>query len=156
MKKIAAKVYEDLTPQQRIVACIEAEARSDETERQRLISSCPKFTYVSTDVRFSETMEELLALAMAVEADLRGFALAFFVGIRSDPKTAIQQLQQFADLRAAWNSVISEMGIDPEAMKKAGPPESQVFELIEDIIPKPNKKQSKILEAEMLKIINPR
>ena len=153
MRKIAATVYDDLTPRQRIVASIEAEARHDEGEKRRLITSCPKVTYSSTDARFSETMEKLFSLAMAVEADLRGFALAFLIGVRVDPKNAIQLLQPYADLRAAWNSVISEMGIDPKSMKLAGPPQSPVFDLIADIIPKPNKKQSKVLEADMLDLI---
>ena len=39
MNKIASSVYENLTPRQRVIACIEAEARGDGDERQRLISS---------------------------------------------------------------------------------------------------------------------
>lgn len=156
MRKIAPSVYENLTPRQRIVAAVEAEARNDEDEIQRLITSCPKVKYVSTDARFSGPMEKIFGLAVAVETDLRGFALAFFVGIRVDPKNAIQSLQPFSDLRTAWNSVISEMGIDPAAMKKAGPPASPILELIEDIIPKPNKAKSKKLADEMLEIISPR
>lgn len=156
MRKIAPTVYEDLTPRQRIVACVEAEARGDEMEKQRLISSCPKVKYLSNDARFSDKIEKLFSLAMAVEADLRGFALAFLIGIRVDPKNAIQLLQPFADLRAAWNSVISQMGIDPGSMKKAGPPASPILELIEDIIPKPNGAKSKKLADEMLEIISPR
>ena len=36
MNNIGSSVYENLTPRQRIVACIEAEARGDEEEKRRL------------------------------------------------------------------------------------------------------------------------
>ncbi|MGR3290540.1 MAG: hypothetical protein ACU0C9_05020, partial [Paracoccaceae bacterium] len=134
---------------------IEAEARSDEDEKRRLIQTCPKVTYVSTDACFSGPMEKVFGLAMAVECDLRGFALAFFVAIRLDPKNAIQILQPYADLRAAWEATLSEMGINPEAMKIAGPPTSSYFELIDDLIPDPDRKKSEELATEMKELFGP-
>ena len=86
MNKIASQVYNNLKPRQRIIASIEAAARGDETERRLLITSCPKKTYVQTDLEFSESMEKLMVLAMAVEADLRGSALGYFVALRIEPK----------------------------------------------------------------------
>ena len=149
MNKIAASVYENLTPRQRIVACVEAEARCDKEEKRRLIKSCPKKTYVQTDLEFSESMEKLMVLAMAIEADLRGYALSFFVGLRVDPKNACKFLQDYSDTRAAWKITVSDMGIDPEIMKRAGPPPSPILEMIDGLVPAPDRKKAEKLAADM-------
>lgn len=156
MRKIALTVYQDLSPRQRIVACIEAEARGDEDEKRRLISSCPKVTYSSTDARFSDAMEKLFALAMAVEADLKECVIGFLIAARIDPKNSRRFLQDFADIKDSWKSTLFGMGISEESMVLAGPPSSTYFELFEDIIPKPNRANSAKLANEMLKIINPK
>ena len=154
MNKIASQVYKDLTARQRIIASIEAAARGDETERRRLITSCPKKTYVQTDLEFSESMEKLMVLGMAVECDLRECGLGFFVGLRVDPKNAFKFLQNYSDIKAAWKIAVSEMGIDPEAMKKAGPPASPILEMIDGLVPAPDRKKAEKLAADMRKIIN--
>ncbi|WP_160116574.1 hypothetical protein [Ruegeria sp. AU67] len=143
-------VYESLTPDQRVVACVEALSRGDDNERLRLIRSCPKLTYVQTDVRFSEAMEGLMCLAMAVEADLKEHVLRFLFFAGVDPEISGSFLQDFANVRAAWRMALTSMGIDEEAMASAGPPTSPVFELIEVLLPKPDFKTSEILSAEML------
>ena len=155
MNKIASQVYKNLNPRQRIIASIEAAARGDETERRRLITSCPKKTYLQNDIEYSDTMEKLMGLAMAVEADQRECALGFFVALRLDPKNALTFLQRFADIQAAWRSTVAGMGIDPETMKKAGPPPSPIFELIEDLIPSPDCGKVKNLAVEMRELISP-
>ena len=88
MRKIASTVYEDLTPRQRVIASVEAEARGDQDERQRLMSSCPRLNYCRTDAAYSDAMERLMRMALAVEADLRGAALSFLIAVRADPKNA--------------------------------------------------------------------
>ncbi len=153
MTNIAASVYENLTPRQRIVACVEAEARCDKEEKRRLIKSCPKKTYVQTDLEFSESMEKLMVLAMAVEADLRGSALGYFVALRIEPKIAPNFLQEISDIRAAWETTVSEMGINPDSMHKAGPPPSPILEMIDGLVPAPDRKKSKELAAGMRAII---
>ena len=153
MTKIASSVYENLTPRQRIVACVEAEARCDKEEKRRLIKSCPKKTYVQTDLEFSESMEKLMVLGMAVECDLRECGLGFFVGLRVDPKNAFKFLQNYSDIKAAWKIAVSEMGIDPEIMKKAGPPPSPILEMIDGLVPVPDRKKADELAADMRAII---
>jgi len=150
MKKIAPLVYENLTTKQRIAACIEALARGDEDENRRLIRSCPKLTYVKIDARFSETMDRLLGLAMAVEADLKECVLRFLIVFRTDPESSSSHLQDFANIREAWKMTTADMGINEEAMASAGPSPSPVFELVEDLLPEPDAKKSEILSAEML------
>lgn len=150
MKRISHLVYESLTPKQRVVACVEALSRGDEIERIRLIRSCPKLTYVQTDARFSEVMEKLMGLAMAVEADLRECVLKFLVIVKLEPETAGRFLQDFANIREAWKMTVRAMEIDEKSMASAGPPSSLVFEMVEELLPKPNITSSKMFSTEML------
>jgi hypothetical protein len=150
MNKIAPSVYESLTIRQRVIASIEAEARGDGDERQRLISSCPKLIYHQTDARFSEMMEKLMGLAMAVEADLRECVLKFLVIGKLMPETSGRFLQDFANIREAWKVTVRTMGIDEKSMALAGPPSSLVFEMVEALLPEPNTNRSEMLSAEML------
>ena len=154
MNKIASQVYINLKPRERIIASIEAAARGDETERRRLIKSCPKKTYVQTDLEFSESMENLMVLAMAIECDLRGSALGYFVALRIEPKIAANFLQEISDIRAAWKITISAMGIDPKSMQKAGPPAGPILEMIDGLVPAPDRKKAEKLAANMSKIIS--
>ena len=153
MNKIASHIYKNLKPKQRIIASIEAAARGDETERRRLITSCPKKNYLQNDIEYSETMETLMGLAMAVEADLRGSALGYFVALRIESKNAANFLQDISDIRAAWETTISAMGIDPKSMKKAGPPASPILEMIDGLVPAPDRKKAEKMAADMRKII---
>lgn len=150
MKKIAPSVYKNLTPKQRVVACIEAQARGDEYERLLLIRSCPELTYAQTDVRFSETMNGLMCLAMAIESDLKECVLRFLVTLRTDPETSGRFLQDFSNNREAWKMTVAGMGIDQESMASAGPPSSPVFELVEVLLPNPDRKEAEKLSAEMM------
>ena len=139
MNKITTSVYENLTPKQRVVASIEAESRGDAAERKRLIQTCPKVTYCQNDAKFSETMDRLLTAAAGIECELRGHALSFLFAMLNDPKNAHTFLQASADIREAWRMTITNMGIDPEAMRKAGPPANPILEIIADMAPKPKK-----------------
>lgn len=150
MKKISRSVYENLTPKQRVVACIEALSRDDESERQRLVQSCPKLTFMQVDPRFSDTMDQLMNLAMAVELNLSECVLRFLIGIRADPEIAQEFLQDFADIREAWRMTVNAMGINEAAMAAAGPPSSPTFEPIEGLLPGPNAGRAKSTSAEML------
>ena len=150
MNKIASSVYESLAIRQRVIACIEAEARGDGDERERLISSCPKLTYHQTDARFSGKMETLMCLAVAVESDLRDCVLKFLVIKKSEPETSARFLQDFANIREAWKMTVRTLGIDEKSMALAGPPSSLVFEMVEAILPEPNTNWSEMFSAEML------
>jgi hypothetical protein len=153
MKDISLSVYRNLTPAQRLVASIEALARGDEEEKQRLVKSCPRKSYIQNDAQFADIMENLMDLAIAVEADLRECVIYFLIAIRADPKNALEFLQRYSDLRAGWNSAISRMGIDPESMRKARPPPCPVFYLIEDLVPPPDSEAAEKMAAEMEVII---
>jgi len=84
-------------------------------------------------------MDRLLTAATGIECELRGHALSFLFAMLNDPKNAHTFLQASADIREAWRMTITNMGIDPEAMRKAGPPANPILEIIADMAPKPKK-----------------
>ncbi len=84
---------------------------------------------------------------MAIECDLRDCALGFFVALRMDPKNAANFFQDISDIRAAWETTISAMGIDAKSMKKAGPPASPILEMIDGLVPAPDRKKAEKLAA---------
>ena len=95
-----------------------------------------------------------MSLAMAIEADLRDYVLRFVVLKKLDPQGSGSALQNFSNMREAWQMTLTEMGIDRATMASAGPPPSPIFGLIEDLVPEPNLKQSKVLSVEMLAYVN--
>ena len=120
-----------------MIASIEALARDDEEERLRLVSTCPKKTYLQTDWEYSEKMIMLIGMSISVECDLRGQALRVFSAILTNRVPADQWLQNMADTRESWNVMLKQMGIDPETMKKAGLPSSPILESIYALLPEP-------------------
>jgi hypothetical protein len=153
MKEIVDTVYQNLAPDSRLVAVIEAIARGDERERERLTSSCPRVTCHQRDPRFTEKMDRLMGLALAIEADLKECALRFFVTLRLDPENSTEHLQAFANILDAWQRTLRKIGIDAQAMASAGPPTSPVFELLQDLIPEPELEQSEALCSEILRCL---
>lgn len=79
MKDIAQQVYDKLTPRQRIIATIEAEARDDAEEVRRLVKSCPKKTYTMNDANYAEEMQMLLADSMSLECDMSHMAINYLL-----------------------------------------------------------------------------
>ncbi len=131
MTSIKPFVYENLMPRQRIIASIEALARGDEEERQRLIKTCPKKIYRQNDAAFVERIEALETMALAVECDLRGCALDYFLALKgmavmegTETEGKLSErfrkaLQEMANIKAAWADILAQEGIDPDTMSKA-------------------------------------
>lgn len=145
MREIKPFVYESLTPKQRIIAAINAEARNDQEERQRLVRTCPKKSYLMNDAAFSDTLQELFVTSMAVELDLASAAINYlFLCWRNiDPPPSI--LNGMAVIQAAWDEEVSEMGIDPQAMAKAGCPRHLIIDLLMDHAAPPDPEEVKLL-----------
>jgi hypothetical protein len=128
--KIPGIVYETLTPQQRIVAVMDAIARDDTSEIYRLKSTCPFKSYRQRDAAFSDTIEALFGVGLAVETDLRGEALSWFTSGWDK-----EQLRKMAAIEAAWLALLAEMGItSPTA---AAPPRHPVVAVLLEIAPEP-------------------
>jgi hypothetical protein len=67
------KLYDRLTPEERFRLDVEAMARGDTEESERLTSTCPRHTYTMTDRGFSRRWDGALQLTMAALLDLRQF-----------------------------------------------------------------------------------
>lgn len=131
--KLKPIVYENLTIRERIIASVEALARGDMDERQRLISTCPKKTVTQTDPAYSDVMERLMFMALAVQCDLRTEAICFQFAIKLEEPFDIF-LQRMADIQAAWHQILEEYGIDPASMDKATRPPHPIVDLLMDLV----------------------
>ena len=128
--KIRGAVYEELTPRQRIVAVMDAIARDDTAEIYRLKSTCPFKSYRQRDAAFSDTIDALFGVGLAVETDLRGEALSWLACGRDK-----EQLRKMAAFEAAWLALLADMGITSQA--SAGPPRHPVVSALLEIAPEP-------------------
>lgn len=123
---IPDKIYSNLSPAERIRAAVLARARDDEDELQTLKDTCPKRTFLMTDPDYSEGMANLFTLTLALELDLARYALDFQSARihQSENRWDIQDgaLKATASVVAAMDELFAEMGLDPLAMAKIGPP----------------------------------
>ena len=127
---ISTATYEALTPEERVQAAISALSRNDEKEIARLSTTCPKRTFTMTDPRYSDRMDVLHRLGAIVEANLRGFALDFFIFSRPglnathDGRLACLEREEWAEsefgnLLVAWRRFLAECGLDVEEAERA-------------------------------------
>ncbi|MBL3676167.1 MAG: hypothetical protein JKP92_01475 [Alphaproteobacteria bacterium] len=112
MKTIKPMVYEALTPKQRVIATLEAEARDDQAEVRRLVDTCPKHTYRATDERYSYTMRTVTMLVIFLEMELRGIALAAAVASWQKHGTRAAFLRNMLTLHTAWAQAFAAKGLD--------------------------------------------
>ncbi len=148
-------LYDTLTPMQRVIATIEAEVRDDMTEVERLVRSCPKKNYTMNEAAYTDRLSTLMIMALAVECDIRGNLICFWIAVTVDQYDCAQLcLQSIADLQAAWHQTLNDLGIDPETMAKAGPPRHGAIEFLSDLMPEPNMDNVRIFSQEMQKFIN--
>jgi hypothetical protein len=130
LKALNASLYERLTPQQRIIAAIEAEARDDRAELQRLVQTCPKKSYLMSDCAFSEGVQKLMLSSMMVELDLTRLTATYVLIAWLDKGDPDKCLDDMATIQAAWEEEVSEQGIDMAAMAKAGCPRHPIVECL--------------------------
>lgn len=152
MKNISTHVYESLTNRQRIIATVEAEARHDAEEVQRLVKTCPKKSYLMTDADFSEGMQSLLIRSMAFECDIADMAIHYlFLSWlkKGDPESLLASMSV---VEAAWHEELEDMGIDLAAMAKIGRPRSEVVSFLLDQAPPPDPAKVKALRDKLAKI----
>lgn len=111
MKQIKSSAYENLTPQQRVIAAMEACARDDGDELRRLRDTCPKLIYKMTDAKYSDTMQSLSILAITVENDLRGLAIGFLLSCDEENCDRFAFLSSILSIRDAWHEILNGRGI---------------------------------------------
>src|SRR4051794_25796799 len=66
-------LYRAFTPRERITLMLEAMAREDHVERERLMRSCPKYTYTSSDHEYTDGLEEAFGIASLTACSLRHY-----------------------------------------------------------------------------------
>jgi len=136
---IKPAIYETLTPRQRVIATIEAEAREDEDEVRRLVATCPKNTYSQNDAAYTDMMMKLAGMSVAIECDTRGHVIGALLAIIMEHDDALQVfLQNIANIRAAWHGTLAGLGIEPDIMEKAAPLQHTGMEFVIDLVPEPD------------------
>src|SRR5690349_21783090 len=65
------RLYDQLKPAERLRLVLEAMARDDATESQRLHGTCPRGSFTGPDRKFSDRIEMAFAVASVVLVDLR-------------------------------------------------------------------------------------
>jgi hypothetical protein len=132
--KISDTAYEALSPRQRIIATIDAMARDDTAEIDRLKTTCPIKSYRREDAAFRDVFEGLRGAELAVEADLLSEAL-WLIARHDDPECREATLQTMAAIEAAWLALLSDMGITSPA--GAAPPRHLLVAVLLENAPEP-------------------
>ncbi len=149
MKALNANLYATLTPSQRVIATIEAEARDDQEEVQRLVRTCPKKTYSMNDAAYTDTLQSLISATVAVECDLLSAALTCVLAIKRDANLFNRCAQHMADIHAAWRETLADYGINPDSLAKAAPIRHPILDYLLENTPPPDpeavKEQKKLL-----------
>jgi hypothetical protein len=131
---IHGKVYEGLSNRQRIIAAMDAIAREDTAEVERLKSSSPIETYRQRGIAFSETIRALFETGLAVECDLSGAALSWWI-VRATPEQSRELLKEMAAIEGGWQALLGDMGI--ASLTAAAPPRHQMVVLMLKMAPEP-------------------
>ena len=132
-------IYQNLTAQQRVIAVIEAFARKDNAEVDRLIDSCPKKTYQLNDWAFSRGLQKLMHMTLHVECMLYRKAMVVMLALMAEQDELIDpMLQSISDTQAAWKETLETIGISPETVQKASGTEPLFLELMAELMPEPD------------------
>lgn len=134
---IPTEIYTRLSASERIRAAVSALARNDDSELQTLKETCPKKSFLMNDPAYSEGIQRLLSLALAVESDLERMTLDFFIAARLKGLEGLEAVDGIigaaASLESAWGEFLTELGIPRREMKEAGPPRHHAVEAILNI-----------------------
>jgi hypothetical protein len=122
MKTLPDKYYKNLTSRQRFVATWEAIGRDDEVEKNRLMDTAPSFSYSAADHVIRDSWDSVIAVSLAIEADIRGYALTAQMAHQAGlTKITIAALKKMKKLDAAWVGLLKEMGLSDVAIRAARP-----------------------------------
>ena len=128
---IPSEIYTRLSASERIRAAVSALARNDDAELETLKDTCPKKSFLMADPAYSEGIQRLLSLALAVESDLERMTLNFLMASRLEELEVVEEaIAGAASLEFAWREFLAELGIPRREMKEAGPPRHHAVEAI--------------------------
>ena len=143
---IKPAIYESLTPRQRLIATIEAMARKDHKEADRLQETCPKLTYKGMDITYSMTLQVLITSSLIVENTILGNLITLLAGAMADRDELVElSLQNIVNIQTAWHETLKAMGIDPASISKFGMPPHPMLKFYSDLenLPEPDAVRAK-------------
>jgi hypothetical protein len=122
-----ARLYDRLTPDERLCAFVDALARKDDQELDRLNETCPRKTYVCDDWAYRGRLRDLWILAMSHALDIQRLGQTILVlcamcmnaetkGDESAHEDLSEKLERLggrllAHLKA-WRQFCAELGLD--------------------------------------------
>ncbi|MDF1613842.1 hypothetical protein [Desulfurivibrio dismutans] len=136
--KIKDQTYENLTPDQRVVALMEASIRDDEAEMRRLVATTPRRTYVQGDAAVVDKLEWLTALCIAIELDMANMALtAFLVQKHDGIKASFNEAAIMAAMNEASARWFESRNVPRETWLKFRPKRHFMVDNLIDLAPEP-------------------
>lgn len=120
--KDVSRHYDKLTPQERLALTVEAMARGDTVDSDRLFESCPKQIYRINDPEFSWRFSRLISLALMSLLDSyqtlakANRALAAFARRPDDARLEAYvhyKTEQFS-IQEAWKRFCDSIGLDDD------------------------------------------
>ena len=146
------RLYDRLTPQERLRAFVSAAARKDMEEIDRLNNSCPRKTYTCEDGAYWKAKLDLFVLTMANRIDTADVESILLVCVAlivasegSEPHETVYEsaseifdktLALYVAKLEAWARFCAELGLDPEEVQSAflrGP--NPLVDLVMDAVP---------------------
>lgn len=117
--KDVSKLYDTITPQERLVLTVEAQARGDTEDSDRLMKSCPRKRYIMNDANFSMAFSRLRTFALTNLANsyqaLARANLAIGVVVSGrDEMWALYAFHKVSQLsfQEAWKRFCDSIGLD--------------------------------------------
>ena len=141
MRAIKPFVYENLTAQQRVIAAIEAMARRDEMELQRITRTCPQKIYRMSDAAFTDDLTHLIQASLKLELDMANMAVTALYLMLTEKGEPSIWMSSMADLQAAWEAGLQDRGINPTSFAKAACPRFPLVQGVLDAAPPPDQQQ---------------
>lgn len=132
-----------------LCTAIEAIARSDDAEWDKIRDACPKKTYKQEDHRFINAFQLLTSQALSVELNLTSSCLSMILLNKAGEDDGAERcLQDMVDTYTGWKEHVESLGIDIKAMdgmmKKLKHPAVALFmEKYPDDMPDPNPEKVK-------------
>ena len=130
-------LYDQLNAKERFGVAVQALARGDMNELDRLIDTCPKKTYRTGDLAFFTRLKELLTMALMARVEILSTStkalgmLSVLLalessdededteGVAAAEETYIRLSAMLKGKRAAWNDFCSGLGLDGDEVMRA-------------------------------------
>jgi NAD-dependent oxidoreductase involved in siderophore biosynthesis len=129
MKKIAEKLYGNLSSRERFVAAWEAIGRGDENEAQKLQDTAPRHQFTGPDSVIRKSWTAIIAISLGIEADISGCVLTFQLAHHAgQTETAIASLKKMKKIDAMWRELLKEIGFSEAAIKAVRPKKHPLVE----------------------------